>query len=34
MKFWGGDRYRAIYRLVLGNEAAVGDVLKAHNLLP
>jgi hypothetical protein len=34
MEFWAGDHYRAIYRLVLANEVAVGDVVKARNLLP
>ena len=34
MEFWAGDHYRAIYRLVLDNEAAVGDVVKRHKLLP
>ena|SRR5579884_1909801 len=34
MEFWAGDHYRAIYRLVLENETAVGEVVKRHNLLP
>jgi hypothetical protein len=34
MEFWAGDHYRAIYRLVLDNEAAVGDVVNRHQLLP
>ncbi len=34
MEFWAGDHYRAIYRLVLENETAVGDVVKRHQLLP
>jgi hypothetical protein len=34
MAFWAGDHYRAIYRLVLDNEAAVGDVVNRHKLLP
>lgn len=34
MELWAKDHYRAIYRLVLDNEGAVGDVVKAHNLLP
>ena len=27
MEFWAGDHYRAIYRLVLANQAAVGEVV-------
>jgi len=34
MEFWAGDHYRAVYKLVLANEAAVGDVVKTHKLLP
>jgi len=34
MEFWAGDHYRAIYRLVLDNEAAVGDVVNRHQLFP
>jgi hypothetical protein len=34
MEFWAGDHYRAIYKLVIANEATVGDVVKAHKLLP
>jgi hypothetical protein len=34
MEFWARDHYRAIYRLVLDNEAAVGDLVKRHKLLP
>jgi hypothetical protein len=34
MEFWAGDHYRAIYRLVLDNEGAVGDVVNRHQLLP
>lgn len=34
MAFWAGDHYRAIYRLVLDNEAAVGDVVNRHKLIP
>jgi hypothetical protein len=34
MEFWASDHYRAIYRLVLDNEAAVGDVVKRHQLFP
>jgi hypothetical protein len=34
MEFWAGDHYRAIYKLVLNNEAAVRDILNRHKLLP
>ncbi|SPE39350.1 conserved exported hypothetical protein [Candidatus Sulfopaludibacter sp. SbA3] len=34
MEFWAGDHYRAIYRLVLDHEAAVGEVVHRHQLLP
>jgi hypothetical protein len=34
MEFWAGDHYRAIYRLVLDHEAAVGGVVQRHGLLP
>jgi len=34
MEFWATDHYRAIYRLVLENEAAVGAVLQRHRLFP
>lgn len=34
MEVWAGDHYRAIYRLVLDHEAAVGDVVQRHKLLP
>jgi hypothetical protein len=34
MEFWATDHYRAIYRLVLDHEAAVGEVVKRHGLLP
>jgi hypothetical protein len=34
MEFWAGDHYRAIYKLVIANEATVGDVVKIHKLLP
>jgi hypothetical protein len=34
MEFWAGDHYRAIYRLVLDNEVAVGHVVDRHQLLP
>jgi len=34
MEFWAGDHYRGIYRLVLDNELAVGDVINRHQLLP
>jgi hypothetical protein len=34
MEFWAKDHYRAIYRLVLDNEAAVGEVVNRHQLLP
>jgi hypothetical protein len=34
MEFWAGDHYRAIYRLVLDNEAAVKDVVNRYKLLP
>jgi hypothetical protein len=34
MEFWAGDHYRRIYRLVLDNESAVGDVVNRHQLLP
>jgi len=34
MELWARDHYRAIYRLVLDNEAAVGDVVNRHHLLP
>jgi len=34
MEFWARDHYRAIYRLVLDNEAAVGDVVNRHRLRP
>ena len=34
MEFWAEDHYRATYRLVLANAGAVGDVVKARNLLP
>jgi len=30
MFFWAGDHYRAIYRLVLDNEAAIADILDHH----
>jgi hypothetical protein len=33
MEFWARDHYRAIYRLVLDNEAAVGDIVKRHSLI-
>jgi hypothetical protein len=34
MEFWAGDHYRAIYRLVLDHEAAVGEVVNRYKLLP
>jgi hypothetical protein len=34
MVFWAGDHYRAIYRLVLDNEAAVADIVNRHKLVP
>ena len=34
MQFWPSDHYRAIYRLVLENETAVGDIVNRHKLLP
>jgi hypothetical protein len=34
MEFWAGDHYRAIYRLVLDHETAVGDVVNRHQLFP
>jgi len=34
MLFWAGDHYRAIYRFVLDNEAAVGEIVNLHKLLP
>ena len=34
MAFWAGDHYRAIYRLVLDNEAEVGNVVNRHKLFP
>jgi hypothetical protein len=33
MVFWAGDHYRAIYRLVLDNEAVVGAIVKRQGLL-
>ena len=34
MDFWATDHYRAIYRLVLEHEAAVGEVVRKNGLLP
>ena len=34
MEFWANDHYRKIYRLVLENEQAVGEVVQHHGLLP
>jgi hypothetical protein len=34
MDFWARDHYRAIYRLVLDHEQAVGEVVARHQLLP
>jgi hypothetical protein len=34
MDFWAGDHYRAIYRLVLDNEGAVGEIVNRHKLFP
>ncbi len=34
MDFWAMDHYRAIYRLVLEHEAAVGEVVRKDGLLP
>ena len=34
MVFWASDHYRAIYRLVLDHEVAVGDVVNRYKLIP
>jgi len=34
MEFWATDHYRAIYRLVLDHEAAIGEIVRRHDLLP
>jgi len=34
MEFWAGDHYRAIYKLVMANEEAVGAVVSRHGLRP
>jgi hypothetical protein len=34
MEFWVGDHYRAIYKLVIANEAEVGAVVQRHHLWP
>jgi hypothetical protein len=34
MEFWATDHYRAIYRLILSDEQAVGAIVNRHNLRP
>ena len=34
MEFWANDHYRKIYRLVLENEQAIGEVVQRDGLLP
>jgi len=34
MDFWAADHYRAIYRLVLDQEQAIGEIVRRHGLWP
>jgi hypothetical protein len=34
MEYWARDHYRAIYRLVLDHEAAIGEVVRRNGLMP